>query len=423
MTSISPRPGIPAGPAGPAAPSPARLRPGDLAGLASVGLATRKLRATLSALGIAIGVAAIVAVLGLAASSQAALLAEIARLGTNVLTVTNGQTLTGQTAELPEAAPGMIARLPGVTAVQDTGAVNGASVYKSPLIPAIETNALSVQAATLGLPAVAGTGIARGRFLDAATARQPVCVLGAATARLLGIDRIVPGMRIVVGQTPVSGQWFYVVGILNPATYFPPLDSAVLVGFPAAEKYLHFDGRPSEVYVRTTPDNQAVTTRVDALLAAQASPENPGQVTVSQPSAALTAQAETKGALDTLFLGLGAVALLVGAIGVANIMVISVLERRSEIGLRRALGATRGQIRAQFLAEAILLSLAGGAVGVIAGAAAVGGYARGHGEAIVIPPQAWAGGLAAAVIIGALAGLLPAIRAARLSPTQALWSI
>ena len=215
-----------------------------------------------------------------------------------------------------------------------------------------------------------------------------------------------------------------VLGILNPALS-PEIDTdaSVLVGFPAAKKYLHFDGHPTQIYVRTTPDNQAVTTTVDNLLGAQANPENPGQVTVSQPSAALAAQADAKGALDTLFLGLGAVALLVGAIGVANIMVISVLERRSEIGLRRALGATRCQIRAQFLAEAILLSLAGGAAGVILGAAATAAYARGHGEAVVIPPEAWADGLAAAVIIGALAGLLPAIRAARLSPTQALWSI
>jgi len=389
----------------------------DLAALASIGLWTRKLRAALSALGIAIGVAAIVAVLGLAASSQAALLAEISRLGTNLLTVTNGQTFSGATAELPVAAPGMITRLPGVAAVQATGTVPGISVYKSPYIPPIETNGLSVDAATLGLPAVAGTSLAQGRFLDAATAREPVAVLGAAAARLMGIDRIQPGMRIWA-----DGQWFYLTGILNPAIYAPQLDSAVLVGFPAAEKYLHFDGHPSQVYVRTA-DTQAAVVAVDNLLGAQANPENPGQVGVSRPSDVLTARADAKGALDTLFLGLGAVALLVGAIGVANIMVISVLERRSEIGLRRALGATRGQIRAQFLAEAILLSLAGGAAGIAVGVVATAAYARGHGEAVVIPPQAWAGGLAAAVVIGAAAGLLPAIRAARLSPTQALLTV
>ena len=416
MTTTSGRP------AAQVPPSPARLRPFDLAGLASVGLRTRKLRAALSALGIAIGVAAIVAVLGLAASSQAALLAEIQALGTNLLTVANGQTFGGATAELPAAAPGMIARLSGVTAVQDIGSVSGVNVYKSPLVPSIETNGLSVDAATLGLPAVAGTSLAQGRFLNAATARQPAAVLGATTARLLGFDRVRPGMRIWLSGQSFGGQWFYLTGILSRDTYAPEIDSAVLVAFPAAEKYLGFDGHPSEIYVRTVTD-PATTTRVDNLLAAQGSPENPNQVTVSRPSDALTALADTKGALDTLFLGLGAVALLVGAIGVANIMVISVLERRSEIGLRRALGATRGQIRAQFLAEAIVLSLAGGAVGVVIGAAATAFYAHAHGEAVVIPPDAWAGGLAAAIVIGALAGLLPAIRAARLSPTEALWTL
>jgi putative ABC transport system permease protein len=240
-------------------------------------------------------------------------------------------------------------------------------------------------------------------------------VLGAAAAQRMGIDRISAGERIWAG-----GMWFYLAGILHPAPLAPEIDSAVLVGFPAAEKYLGFDGHPSEIYVRAAT---SAITGVDNLLAAQANPENPSEVDVSQPSAALVAQAEANSAFDTLFLGLGAVALLVGAIGVANIMVIAVLERRSEIGLRRALGATKGQIRLQFLAEAILLSLAGGAAGVAAGAASTAIYAHIKGWAVVIPAQAWAGGLAAAIAIGAIAGLLPALRAARMSPTQALWSI
>jgi putative ABC transport system permease protein len=406
-----------AAPAPQAPPAPARLHLADLCGLASIGLRTRKLRAALSALGIAIGTAAIVAVLGLASSSQALLLAEISRLGTNLLTVTNGHNYLGQPEELTKAAPGMIGQLHDVTGVQYTGYVASTSAYRSPLIPAINTNGLTVEASSLGLPAAVGTSLAQGRYLNAATATEPVAVLGAGTAELMGIDRIWPGERIWVG-----GMWFYVVGILKPAALVPSIDTSVLVGFPAAQKYLGLDGHPNTIYVRTV-NTQAATNAVDNLLGAQANPENPSQVNVSQPSNTLTAQAEAAGAFDTLFLGLGAVALLVGAVGVANIMIISVLERRQEIGLRRALGATKGQIRIQFLAEAILLALAGGAIGDIAGAAATAIYAHAKGWPIVIPTEAWAGGLGAALLIGALAGLLPAIRAARLTPTQALWSM
>jgi putative ABC transport system permease protein len=390
---------------------PTALRPADLVRAASVGLRTRRLRAALSALGIAIGVAAIVAVLGLSASSQAGLLAEIDRLGTNLLTVTNGQTFFGENAELPLAAPGMISRIGPVTEVEETGSIT-ANVYRSPLIPSVSTGGLSVVAASLGLPPTVGTTIARGRYLNAATANLPVAVLGAAAAQRLGIDRVYPGERIWL-----EGQWFYVAGILRPAALAPEIDSSVLVGFPAAERYLGFDGHPSTIYVR------AQTSQVEAVqsvLAATANPEASNEVTVSQPSSALTARAKAQSALNGLFLSLGAVSLLVGAVGVGNIMLISVLERRSEIGLRRSLGATKGHIRSQFLAEAVLLALLGGAVGVAAGALATAVYAASKQWATVIPTLAWAGGLAAAILIGAVAGLLPAIRAARLSPTEAL---
>jgi putative ABC transport system permease protein len=391
-----------------------RLRPADFARLSVVGLRTRKLRSALSALGIAIGVAAIVAVLGLSSSAQAGLLNEISQLGTNLLVVQNGQTLLGQGAELPKAAPAMIARIGPVTQVQETGSVNG-DVYRSPLIPAIDTDALSINAASLGLLPTVGTTVAEGSYLNAATAHEAVCVLGAAAAQRLGVDRVFAGERIWLGN-----MWCYVVGILKPATLVPTIDSSVLIGFPAAERYLGFDGHPSTIYVR------AATSQVDAVdnvLASTADPANPSQVEVSQPSAALVAQADAQGAFDDLFLGLGAVALLVGAVGVANIMIISVLERRSEIGLRRALGATRGDIRGQFLAEAVLLAVVGGVVGVGSGALSTAVYAATKHELVVIPVIAWGGGLGAAILIGAVAGLWPALRAARMSPTQALWNM
>jgi putative ABC transport system permease protein len=391
-----------------------KLRPSDLGRLATVGLRTRKLRAGLSALGIAIGVAAIVAVLGLSSSASAGLLNEISSLGTNLLVVENGQTLSGTTAELPEAAPAMIARINGVTQVEETAAVSG-DVYRGPLIPTVDTNAIGIDAASLGLLGTVGTTVAEGSYLNAATDQEPVAVLGAAAAQRLGIDRVYYGERIWAGN-----MWLYVAGILNPAVLVPDVDSSILVGFPAAEHYLGFDGHPSAIYVRAQAGH---VDGVDNLLGATANPQNPSEVDVSQPSAALVAQADAQGAFDDLFLGLGAVALLVGAVGVANIMIISVLERRSEIGLRRALGATRGHIRVQFLAEAVLLALIGGAVGVGAGALSTAVYASAKHELVVIPALAWGGGMGAAILIGAVAGLWPALRAARMSPTQALWSM
>jgi putative ABC transport system permease protein len=391
-----------------------KLRPSDLARLATVGLRTRKLRAGLSALGIAIGVAAIVAVLGLSSSASAGLDNEIAALGTNLLLVQNGQTLSGQPAELPTAASAMIGRIDAVTQVQQTGSVSG-NVYRNPLIPTIDSNALSIEAASLGLLHTVDTSLAQGSYLNAATAQEPVAVLGAAAAQRLGIDRVFSGERIWA-----DNMWFYVAGILKPAVLASEIDSSVLVGFPAAQHYLGFDGHPSAIYVRA--ETSHVTT-VDSLLGSTANPQNPSQVDVSQPSAALVAQADAQGAFNGLFLGLGAVALLVGAVGVANIMIISVLERRSEIGLRRALGATRGNVRVQFLAEAVLLALIGGAIGVGAGALSTAVYASTKHELVVIPTLAWGGGMGAAILIGAVAGLWPALRAARMSPTEALWTV
>jgi putative ABC transport system permease protein len=392
--------------------------------VASVGLRARPLRAALSALGIAIGTAAIVAVLGLSSSSQAGLIAEINRLGTNLLTVEAGQSLTGGPAQLPLEAPARITLLDNVQLVAHTALLQNRYVYRNSLIPVGNSGGLQVQATSLNLPSALNIGIARGNWLNDGTARLPVAVLGSVAAAQLGIDRVSPGQRIWLG-----GQWFNVAGILQPSPLTPDIDDSALIGYPTAQKYLGYvgivrgqqtAGPPTTIYVRTATGHEAA---VQSLLAQTANPEAPYEAAVSQPSDVLTARAAAAGAFNSLFLGLGAVALIVGAVGVANIMIISVLERRSEIGLRRALGATKRQIRTQFLTESILLAVIGGVVGVLAGVAATALYASSKGWAVVIPVEAWSGGIASAILIGALAGLTPAVRASRMPPTVALRTV
>jgi putative ABC transport system permease protein len=389
--------------------------------VATVGLRARPLRAALSALGIAIGTAAIVGVLGLSSSSQAGLLAQIDRLGTNMLTVEAGQSLTGGSANLPLEAPARISHLDDVQQVAHTALLKDTNVYRNPLIPAGNTGGLQVRATSLNLPYVVRTDVARGNWLNEGTATEPVAVLGSVAAQRLGIEQIDPDERIWLG-----GQWFNIAGILQASPLEPDIDNSAMIGYPAAQTYLGYTsnlngktevGPPSSIYVRVAVDHVAA---VQSLLARTANPQAPNEVNLSQPSDALTARAAAAGAFDSLFLGLGIVALIVGAVGVANIMIISVLERRSEIGLRRALGATQGQIRTQFLTESILLAFTGGVVGVFAGAAATAVYAHAKSWAVVIPAEAWSGGIAAAIVIGASAGLMPAIRASRMPPTVAL---
>ncbi|MEU2509234.1 ABC transporter permease [Streptomyces sp. NPDC007863] len=389
-----------------------RLGPRDVLHVGSAGLRSRPVRVVLSALGIAIGIATMIAVVGISASSQAQLLQRLDALGTNMLVAKPGEGMfSGQEVKLPKDAVGMVGRIEGVEEAGATGDLRH-SVRRSRLIPEEETGGIAVKAATEGLLDVLRGTLASGSRLNAATGRYPSVVLGHVAAERLGIDR--PGRQVWIDD-----RYFTVVGILDPLPLAPEIERSALVGWDAAQRLLGFDGHPTSVYERST---DASVGQVQRLLAPTIDPQNPQNVAVSDPSEALKAKAATEGAFSTLLLGLGGIALLVGGVGVANTMIISVLERRHEIGLRRSLGATRGQIRVQFVTESLMLSGLGGIAGVALGAAATAVYASAGGLPWVVPPWAAGAGFAATLAIGTVAGLYPAVRAARQSPTLALAS-
>jgi putative ABC transport system permease protein len=395
-----------------------RLPAIDALRVASIGLRTRRLRAALSALGVAIGIASMVAVLGISESSKAGLVAQLDELGTNLLTVAPGQTFLGAEAELPEAAARAVRHLASVRSTAAVTTVAGASVRRSPYIEAAETGGIVLDAADPQLLATLGGRVLAGRSLNAANGRYPLVVLGAVAAQRLGVQKLTVDGRPL--QVYVSGTWFTVAGVLGAQPLAPEIERAALIGYPIAHELFGTTRSATTLYVRADPER---VLEAASLLAATADPQNPEQTQVSRPSDALQARADAQSTLTAVFLGLGAVALLVGGVGIANVMVISVLERRPEIGVRRALGARAVHIGVQFLGESVLMSLFGGGVGIALGAAATAGYASIEGWRLVVPVLSVGGGVALALVLGALAGLYPAIRAARLTPAAALRSV
>ena len=391
-----------------------RLLVADLLRTGTFGLRTRRARAALSAVGIAIGIAAIVAVLGISRSSQAGLLDQLDKLGTNLLQVQAGQSFGGSASALPTEAEKMVARVGPVLNVSSVASVDS-TVRRSKFVSAGETGGIEVKAARSSLLGVLGGTMSSGAFLNDATGRYPVAVLGAVAAQRLGVTTLTPDTAVWLGD-----RLFRVAGVIAPLPLAPDIDRSALIGYGEAAADFAADGSPTTIYVRAATDQ---VTAVQSVLGPTTNPAHPEEVQVSRPSDALQARAAADSAFTSLLLGLGAVALLVGGVGIANVMVISVLERRQEIGVRRALGATRAHVRRQFLTEALTLAAIGGVAGVVLGAAVTAVYASTQDERIVVPLTGVIGGVAASILVGAIAGLYPAMRAARLAPTEALRSV
>jgi putative ABC transport system permease protein len=233
-----------------------RLRAADIVPLAALGVLSRPARAILSASGIALGIATMVCVLGISSSSRAQLIAQIDALGTNLLTVTPGQSLTGVNLSLPKTAPAMVSRIGPALASSAIGDVN-ASVYRNDRIPAANTDAITVYWADTSLLRTLQGRVAMGRFLTAATSRFPAVVLGADAARALGIDRADGTVQLWLGN-----HWFSVVGILDPLPLAPELDRTAMIGSAVARHLLHAGGSPVQIYVRTEPASIAAVQAV-----------------------------------------------------------------------------------------------------------------------------------------------------------------
>ena len=388
-----------------------RLKIKDLFFVALYGVRARRGRAALTSIGIGIGIAAIVAVTGISASGRADLLATLESLGTNLIKASPQAGFFGTQEKLHDGVVGMVERIGPVEEVTSTTQTD-LIVRRSDFISEFEGGGISTIVTSPELLQVVGGNLIEGRFIQVGLSNIPVTVLGSVTASRLGINTLETPTKILIGN-----EWFGVVGILDELKIHPDLDRSVFIGYGVAKTLFDIDKEPTTIYVRANP---TYIEDVVEVIAPSMNPENPDQVQVSRPSDALEAQEAADAAFTNLLLGLGSVALLVGGVAIANVMVMSVLERRMEIGVRRSIGATRREIRYQFLLESIVLSGIGGLVGVVLGTGVTLGYTNYTDIVFSIPVSQVLGAILLALLIGAISGVYPAIKASKIQPAEAV---
>ena len=391
-----------------------RLR--ELVRVAAAGLMARKVRTLLIMLGPILGVAAIVAAIGINESSKGYLKAKLQELGTDLI-VANAQDAIGgfgQNPRIPAEAVGRVSRLPDVTSV--TGTLQIANIVTLPFEAAYDyyrAFPVPVIATGLNLPQTMEVPLVSGRFLNdfdvASEAR--VAVIGRDLADEYGY---LPGEARTIS---LNGIHYGVVGVLDWVLLEPSMDSAVFITFPTAERDWDTGGQdPTRLYIRAPTNTQWVAEEVPTVV----SLGGPDGARTSIPTDLLDAQSQVDESLNNLTKMMGGLALIVGGVGIANVMSISVIQRSSEIGIRRALGHSRSTIAVQFLFEALTVGVLGGILGAAVGAGVVWltSEARGYVMVLSVPGLAvWA---LVSVGVAVVAGLYPSTKAARLEPLETL---
>ena len=392
-----------------------RLRAIDVVAQAVRGLTSRKLRTALTALGISIGIASLISIQGITEANQAAARAEIDALGSDFLFITPGTGITEEAELLPYAPATLDSHISDLEYVAALYPVD-ARARRNELIPEAQTGGVTISAITsadLDLLEPVNGSVQFGRFHDPTSVEVPAVVLGSLAAERLGIRHLTGHPTI-----NISGTNFSVIGVLDEFEILnTDLNRTAIIGLNVAANLFETPDNPGAIYAQVQPEQ---LDDVRELIPAQANPFAPGEVAVSRPTEALEIREVIDETFARILQSLALIVLAVGGIGIANIMVISVIERRGEIGLRRSLGATRKHIASQFIIESTVLSLLGGVLGVAIGVAIVIGYAQYKDFDLIIPWFWLTIGVGAAFVLGALAGLYPAWRASRLDPAEAV---
>ncbi len=391
----------------------------DLLGTATAGLWARPSRTLLILLGPIIGVGAIVSAIGLTESAKGDIRATLDDLGTNLVTVQASSGFQGQQGlpRLPEEAAERLKRIPLLESSAVVTELPGHQVLPHQAAEeAFEVLPVSLRVADEDLPGVLEVDMAWGRWLNGWDDRSGhrTVILGADTAEQFAV---LPGeTRTIL----IDGRKYGVAGVLDEVVLVPAYNLSVFISQTAAEDDFGDDGGPTEAVLRVAEGTTLRESDADFLNTAITYGGPGGIDPPTVPTDELEATAAVDETLRSVVLLMGGLALLVGGLGIANVMSISVLQRSAEIGIRRAVGHTRARIAAQFLSEAAAVGVLGGLLGSAVGAAVVAIGADFQDWTIVLPLAVLAGAAGLSVLVALVAGLIPALKAARLEPLETL---